>query len=245
MSVSKESMSSSLNGLGDRAIRRRVVLSVHPCIVVRYHVCRPEPAEVSVGHERAFAPASTAALALPSHHCHAVGMTQPTSGIVTEREGTLHWLGGISARLMIAGDATGGRFSVIEHRLGPRELGAPMHLHSREDEYSIVTDGVVGFVLGEDVVTAEPGSLVRKPRDQWHTFYNAGDTEARLLELISPAGFEQYFEELAVFFPADAPPDLDGMAEATARYGLSMRFDSLPDLVQRFDLAAPAELDAP
>ena len=103
------------------------------------------------------------------------GMSQHSSGVVTDQEGTLHWLGGISARLMLSGNATGGRFSVIEHRLGPRELGAPMHLHAREDEYSIVTDGVVGFVLGDDVVTAEPGSLVRKPRNQWHTFYNAGD----------------------------------------------------------------------
>ena len=172
-------------------------------------------------------------------------MTQQLSGIVTDQEGTLHWLGGISARLMLGGDATGGRFSVVEHRLGPRELGAPMHVHAHEDEYSIVTDGAVGFVLGDDAVTAEPGSLVRKPRNQWHTFYNAGDTEARLLEIISPAGFEQYFEELAAFFPADAPPDLDAMAEATERYGLSMRFDSLPELMQRFNLAAPPELDAP
>jgi mannose-6-phosphate isomerase-like protein (cupin superfamily) len=172
-------------------------------------------------------------------------MSHPASGIVTDQEGTLHWLGGISARLMLSGEATGGRFSVIEHRLGPRELGAPMHLHDHEDEYSIVTDGVVGFVLGDDVVTAEPGSLVRKPRHQWHTFFNAGDTEARLLELISPAGFEQYFEELAPFFPADGPADLDGMIEATARYGLDMNFGTLPELIQRFNLVAPAELDQP
>lgn len=170
-------------------------------------------------------------------------MSEQRSGIVTDEEGTLHWLGGISARLMLSADATGGRFSIIEHRLGARELGAPMHLHTREDEYSIVTDGAVGFVLGDDVVTAPPGALVRKPRGQWHTFYNPGDVEARLLEVISPAGFEQYFEELAAFFPADAAPDLDGMAEATARYGLSMRFDSLPELVQRFGLVPPAELD--
>lgn len=165
------------------------------------------------------------------------------SGVVGPDEGDLHWLGGISARTMLTAGAHGGRFSVVEHRLRARELAAPLHRHSREDELSVVTDGEVGFLLGPELVTAGPGSRVRKPRDQWHTFFNAGDDEARLLEIISPAGFETYFEELAGFFPADAPPDLDGMAEATARYGLEMDFTSMPDLVERFGLARPPELD--
>jgi mannose-6-phosphate isomerase-like protein (cupin superfamily) len=165
------------------------------------------------------------------------------SGVVGPDEGQLHWLGGISARTLVAGAANGGRFSVVEHRLLARELAAPMHRHSREDELSVVTDGEIGFVLGDDVVHAGPGALVRKPRDQWHTFFNAGDDEARLLEIISPAGFEDYFVELAALFPADAPPDLEGVAEATARYGLEMDMDSMPGLVERFGLARPPEMD--
>lgn len=157
-------------------------------------------------------------------------------------EGDLHRLGGITARTLLPGAATGGRFSVVEHRLQGRELAAPMHRHEREDEYSIVTDGRVGFVLGDHVCEAGPGDLVRKPRDQWHTFFNPGDQEARLLEVISPAGFEDYFTELAAFFPADAPPDLDAMADATARYGLQMDFSSLERLVSQLDLVPPAEL---
>lgn len=168
------------------------------------------------------------------------------SGVVGNDEGELVWLGGISARLLLPAEATGGLLSIVEHRLGPRELAAPLHLHSRDDEYSIVTDGRVGFVLGEGedatATTAGPGDLVRKPRGQWHTFFNAGDVEARLLEVISPAGFERYFEELAAFFPADAPPDVEGMAEAAARYGLEFRFETLSGLVERFDLARPPEM---
>ena len=164
------------------------------------------------------------------------------SGLVGPDEGDLHWLGGISARTLLPGSATGGRFAVVEHRLQPRELAAPLHVHRREDEYSIVTHGRVGFVLGDDVCEAGLGDFVRKPRDQWHTFFNAGDEEARLLEVISPAGFEDYFTELADFFPADAPPDLDGMTDATARYRLEMDVDSLEHLVRQFGLAPPPEL---
>ena len=118
-------------------------------------------------------------------------------------------MGGVSARTLLSGASTDGRFSIVEHRLRPRELAAPMHMNQREDEYSMVTDGKIGFVLGDDVVTGKTGDLVLKPHAQWHTFFNNGDTEARLLEIISPSGFENYFDELAGFFPADAPPDLE------------------------------------
>ena len=50
--------------------------------------------------------------------------------------------------------------------------------------------------LGDAVVEAGPGDLVFKPRNQWHTFWNAGDEPCRILEIISPAGFERFFEEL-------------------------------------------------
>ena len=45
--------------------------------------------------------------------------------------------------------------------------------------------------------------LVYKPRDVWHTFWNATDRPARLLEIISPAGFEQLFDELAELLRTD------------------------------------------
>jgi CBS domain-containing protein len=80
--------------------------------------------------------------------------------------------------------------------MGPRALGAPLHRHTREDEFSYVLEGRVGTLLGDDVVYANPGDLVCKPRGQWHAFWNAGDDPARILEIISPAGFEQFFAAL-------------------------------------------------
>ncbi|WP_294565849.1 cupin domain-containing protein, partial [uncultured Arthrobacter sp.] len=108
--------------------------------------------------------------------------------------------------------ATSGGFSVVQHLLGPKELAAPLHMHSREDEFTVVTHGQIGFLLGEDVFQAGPGELVRKPRDQWHTFWNSGDEPARVLEIISPAGFERYFQEIGPLFPENARPDLETMA---------------------------------
>ena len=67
--------------------------------------------------------------------------------------------------------------------MSPRALAAPLHLHTREDEYSFVLEGRMGALLGDDVVEAGPGDLVFKPPNQWHTFWNAGDVPCRILEI--------------------------------------------------------------
>jgi hypothetical protein len=91
----------------------------------------------------------------------------------------------------------------------------------------------MGALLGDDVVHAEIGDLVFKPRNQWHTFWNAGDEPARILEIISPAGFEQFFDELSSQ-PADGPPDPGELASLAARYGAELDFESIPGLMERF-----------
>lgn len=53
-------------------------------------------------------------------------------------------------RFMIDGETTGGAFSLVEHPLPPRALGAPLHTHRNEDEYSYVLEGRVGVQLGDD-----------------------------------------------------------------------------------------------
>jgi mannose-6-phosphate isomerase-like protein (cupin superfamily) len=137
---------------------------------------------------------------------------------------------------MIDGDDTGERFSLVEHPMPPRALAAPIHRHSREDEYSFVLEGRMGALLGDDVVYAETGELVFKPRDQWHTFWNAGDHPCRILELISPAGFERYFEELVDMTGPKTPETISPIA---ARYGLEMRFESITELVAEHGLNWP------
>jgi quercetin dioxygenase-like cupin family protein len=145
-------------------------------------------------------------------------------------EGRAGWLGGLGVRFMIPESDSAGGFSLVEHPLKPHALAAPLHRHSREDEYSYVLEGRVGARLGEELVFGRPGDLIFKPRNQWHTFWNAGDTDARLLEIISPAGFENYFEELIKLF-AGGRPKPEVIASVAGRYGLELDFASIPKLV--------------
>ena len=160
--------------------------------------------------------------------------------VVGPADGKAGFLGSIGVRFMIDGAEAEERFSLVEHPMSPRALAAPLHRHTREDEYSFVLEGRMGALLGDEVVEAGPGDLVFKPRNPWHTFWNAGDEPARILEIISPAGFERFFEELVdMGGVANAEPEV--LAELNARYGFEMDPDSVPGLVERFDLRFPGE----
>jgi mannose-6-phosphate isomerase-like protein (cupin superfamily) len=155
--------------------------------------------------------------------------------IVGPQDGKAGTLGSIGVRFMIDGRETDEGFSLVEHPMPPRALAAPLHRHTREDEYSFVIEGRMGALLGDDVVEAGPGDLVHKPRDEWHTFWNAGDEPCRILEIIAPAGFERFFDELVDLGGAvDASPE--ALGELAARYGLELQPESVPELLQRFNL---------
>jgi quercetin dioxygenase-like cupin family protein len=169
------------------------------------------------------------------------------SGLVNERarrvlspdEGETVWLRKLGIRFMIGGEETQGNFALVEHPIGPRALAAPMHTHEREDEYTYVLEGEIGVQIGEEVLVARPGDLVFKPRGVPHAFWNAADEPARALEIISPAGFERYFAELAPLFPPANQGSIDEEAVGAVRekYALEMDIGSIPVLAERYGLA--------
>jgi mannose-6-phosphate isomerase-like protein (cupin superfamily) len=162
--------------------------------------------------------------------------------VVGPKDGKSGFLGSIGVRFMIDGAETDGGFSLVEHPMSPRALAAPLHMHEREDEYTYVLEGKVGALLGDEVLVAEPGDLVFKPRGQWHTFWNAGDQPARILEIIAPAGFEKFFEELSDMGGA-INADPQELTELGERYGQHFKLDSVPGLLERFDLVVGEPLE--
>jgi quercetin dioxygenase-like cupin family protein len=158
--------------------------------------------------------------------------------VLGPKDGKAGILGAMGVRFMIDGSESGGGCSLVEHPLPPRALAAPLHRHSREDEYSYVLEGRIGALLGDDVVIGEVGDLIFKPRGQWHSFWNAGDEPARILEIISPAGFEKYFEEI-VDMGGSLRAKPETLRDLAQRYGLEVNLASIPELAQRFNLDLP------
>ena len=165
-----------------------------------------------------------------------------TSGptIIGPADGRAVDLGSVGVRFMAWTAETGGGFSLVEHPIPPRMLVAPLHRHANEDEYSYVLEGRMGAKLGDDVVYADAGDFVFKPRNEWHTFWNAGDEPCRILEIISPGGFEHFFDELAGLITKAGAEDPAQLAELGARYGLEFDFESVPLLCEEHGLRMAA-----
>jgi quercetin dioxygenase-like cupin family protein len=134
------------------------------------------------------------------------------------------------------GADTGGTFAIVEHTLQPGMLAAAIHTHRNEDEYSYVLSGEMTALIGGELVHAPAGTLVCKPRHIPHTFWNQGSTVAKLLEIISPAGFERYFDELNEALAAGGPPDVERILALAERYGLEMDFGSVAELLEKYNL---------
>jgi quercetin dioxygenase-like cupin family protein len=162
--------------------------------------------------------------------------------VLSPDEGETVWLRKLGIRFMIGGEETQDNFALVEHPIGPRALAAPMHTHRYEDEYTYVLEGEVGVQVGDEVLVARPGDLVFKPRGVPHAFWNPSEEPARALEIISPAGFERYFSELAPLFPPTNQGPLDGKAVDAVRekYGLEMDMGSIPVLAERHGLMVDA-----
>lgn len=145
---------------------------------------------------------------------------------------------GVGVVFKIDGRDSGGALSIVEH---PFAVGAlvPPHVHTVEDEFSIVLEGEIGFRSEDQEVVLVPGGYIVKPRGEVHAMWNAGSTPARMIEVISPAGFEDFFRELVDMTDA-GPPDPDRIAQVAGRYQLpSAEPDWLPDVISRYGLTPP------
>ena len=140
---------------------------------------------------------------------------------------------GARNRFLIDGEETGVRFAVVRHLFAPQLLAAPLHRHHREDEFTYVLSGRVGAVLGDDEVVAGPGDLIVKPRNQWHTYWNAGNEPAAVLDLVSPAGLEQFFRRLDAL---TEPPTPEQLVAIAAPYACDTDFEGTQRIVERHGL---------
>jgi quercetin dioxygenase-like cupin family protein len=132
--------------------------------------------------------------------------------------------------------ATDGGIAVLEVTIPPRTLVKP-HEHSREDELTYIVSGQVGCRLGDLVTEAiTAGSSLVKPRNVPHAMWNVTDEPARILEIVSPGGLEEYFEELAPVLRQSGPEWTKKYAELTERYGLRILDDWTDELEERYGI---------
>ncbi len=104
---------------------------------------------------------------------------------------------------------TGGALSIATVH-GWKGGEPPLHVHHREDEFFVVLDGEITFMVGDEVKRAGPGSVVWGPRDVPHSFRFETDT-VRVLIGFLPAGQEKVFHAFS-----EPDPDRRAPAEPSA-----------------------------
>jgi quercetin dioxygenase-like cupin family protein len=141
-------------------------------------------------------------------------------------------------RFMISGAETGSRFAVVTHPIEPGWFSPP-HTHSREDEYSYILEGHFGFEIGAREFEAGAGSVVFKPRDVRHGFWNLGAGRGLILEIVSPAGLEGFFEKAIALFEGGALPGPEATERLARTYGCEVDVAGTPAFLARHGLRPP------
>lgn len=133
-------------------------------------------------------------------------------------------------------DAVGGTAGIVEHTLEAHSLGAPMHKHTLEDEISYILEGQLSVIQDGKIQTAGPGEYIVKPRNIFHTFWNAGKERIRFIEFIIPGNFQYYFAEMAPYLLPGQPPQMDKVRETAAKYGLIVDPYAAEDIIKEYGL---------
>jgi quercetin dioxygenase-like cupin family protein len=131
--------------------------------------------------------------------------------------------------ILAASEETGGQFGLIES-LSPKGTEPPRHVHSSEDETFYLLEGEITFYIGEETYKATPGMFVFAPRGIPHSYTFETDV-IRMLVLITPGGFEEFFRPAHLSEPAQAPelpppsegpPDVGALVAALEQRGVEV-----------------------
>ena len=151
--------------------------------------------------------------------------------MIAPGEGKTVMLFGVRFSYKVETADSGGTLAVMEVEIPARTLVKP-HNHTREDEFSLVLEGTVGVRVGDRELTAGPGSYLVKPRHTPHAMWNATGEVARVIEILSPAGLEAYFEALAPILSEHRPAaEYYQLAED---YGITIQDDWIPELERAY-----------
>jgi mannose-6-phosphate isomerase-like protein (cupin superfamily) len=116
--------------------------------------------------------------------------------------------------ILLTGDETDGRFTIIDMYVPPGG-GPPPHRHDFEETF-VILEGRLDVTFRDATQTAGTGTTINVPANAAHQFHNSSDEPARLLCICAPAGQEEFFTAVGdrVAGRTAPPPSLDVTAGA-------------------------------
>jgi mannose-6-phosphate isomerase-like protein (cupin superfamily) len=127
---------------------------------------------------------------------------------------------GIPMVIRLHGRDTGGTVSVVESHDVPGG-GPPPHIHHHEDETFQILEGEYEWMVGGKKFAVKKGDTVFAPRGIPHTYRYIGKPPGRLMCVITPSGFEKFFEEIGAMSPQQQR-DIPRVMEIAKMFGLEI-----------------------
>lgn len=140
------------------------------------------------------------------------------------------WLFGHIITMKVTGAETGGKYAVLDVDIPPNN-GPPLHKHSGEDEGIYIAEGDFSFLYMDREIKATKGMFLFVEKDKFHTFKNVSNIPGKLVAVVTPAGFEHFFEEAGMLVdnitdfspPVDYQFDENRILQIAAKYGLQLK----------------------
>ena len=106
-------------------------------------------------------------------------------------------LNGIIYKILVSGNQTGNKYSIIEITFPPgEESEIPLHKHGNEALVMHVIEGNFSFRYGKEILEGNKDTVLRFEKDISHSYRKIGKDQGKLLVTYTPAGLEDFFREL-------------------------------------------------
>ncbi|GAB3926295.1 hypothetical protein GCM10028804_29690 [Larkinella terrae] len=124
-------------------------------------------------------------------------------------------------------------------------MGPAPHVHKDLDEIMYVLEGTVSILVGDTVYQVEAGGWHLRPHGLVHTFWNATDKPARLIDMFFNQDFENFLEELHERLipdlikrgvPLTSKEATSKMDALNTRYGITMFHEQRQPLIEKYGL---------
>ncbi|MRS60253.1 cupin domain-containing protein [Larkinella terrae] len=152
---------------------------------------------------------------------------------------------GVDGRIRVRSNQTNRQFSCAESVIGPKIMGPAPHVHKDLDEIMYVLEGTVSILVGDTVYQVEAGGWHLRPHGLVHTFWNATDKPARLIDMFFNQDFENFLEELHERLipdlikrgvPLTSKEATSKMDALNTRYGITMFHEQRQPLIEKYGL---------
>ncbi|QHT67354.1 cupin domain-containing protein [Rhodocytophaga rosea] len=128
----------------------------------------------------------------------------------------------LQTKLLMSTNENPSGIAIVEHLLEPGSFGEAPHLHTREDEISIILEGEITIWEEGRISIYKAGEVALKKRNSFHAFWNGGSQPLRFIDLYMPGNFASYFYEISHLLPLPGKACRKQMDLLNKKYGLQV-----------------------